>query len=157
MSRNKSFLRDLKVEALVPAIIKVVLLLLLQALDLHHLILTTLTSNNNKHFEEFSEAAQGPHLCTQPLPHCLVLLISPYLSHYIGLWPVLDLESRHQIEQLVWSVKLGARKTLLFHFLSTQKCSIVTCSPFLLKKLTMFVQSLSRKSRPWKSDNNCKQ
>ena len=42
--RNKSFLRDLEVEALVPAIIKVVLLLLLQALNLHHLG----TINNKK-------------------------------------------------------------------------------------------------------------
>lgn len=54
-----------------------------------------------------------PHLCTQPLPHCLVLLVSPYLSHNIGLGPVLDLESRHQVEKLVWSVKLSKKNTVV--------------------------------------------
>ena len=60
MSRNVSFLRDLEVEALVPAIVKDVLLLLLKALYLHH-------------------------LRTEPLPDGLVLLISPDLGHDIRL------------------------------------------------------------------------
>ena len=81
MSRNVSFLRDLEVEALVPAIIKVVFLLLLETLDLHH-------------------------LCTEPLPDGLVLLVSPDLGHDVRLRPVLDLQARHKIEQLVRSVKL---------------------------------------------------
>ena len=76
MSWDVSVLGDLEVEALVPAVVEVVLCLRLEPLDLHH-------------------------LRAQPLPHGLVLLVAPDLGHDVRLRPVLHLQPGHVAEQLV--------------------------------------------------------